>query len=257
MDALNPPGHKRRRTVVLLLLPLFVPATSFAGRPEKIVLARFVHGIEQQQAAFIVEMTYQALGIRIEWINMPPERALVESNAGRLDGEIGRTAAIEETLPNLQRVDVQLLDYAVSAVVRRADGPAPTNAQELARLPSLGVVRGIKLAERMTQGWPQVTTVSDHAVALRMLKAGRLRALLGSVKELRSMADADGWRDDDFSWHEIAKVQVHHYLHRKHEALVPAVRAELRRLKGSRATVLEGLLAAGLVVPVEAGPGQR
>ena len=170
---------------------------------------------------------------------MPGERAIVESNSGRADGETARIAGVEAAYPNLRRLDVPLRMETNSVFVYGAGKSPPASLSQLAQLKQVGIVRGWKVSEEATAGWAGVVRVPSYASALHMLKLGRLDAFLGRTEDTLRAFQHEGLNLADFPNMVVLRFPLYHYLHKKHEALFPGVTQELLRLKAGKDAVVE------------------
>jgi len=196
-----------------------------------------------RQLAYALDIAYGALGVKVNYEQMPGPRALIESNAGRMDGELSRTSTVEESASNLRRVDVPLSFFIASAIVLRNFGPAPTSLDAVSKMASVGVVRGLSTPEYLTRGWPNITSLASYGQALKMLQLGRIDVLLAGDEGARDAMKINHLNARDFEFHTIAKVPTFHYLYKGNEALVPLVGAELMKFKGPHASVLDAVRA--------------
>ncbi|MBC3920834.1 hypothetical protein H8L32_25440 [Undibacterium sp. CY18W] len=208
-----------------------------------IVLPVFVDGLEMRQTRFALEMAYAAIGIKVSFVARPALRALLEADSGQVDGEVVRDNSIEASAPNLVRVDVPMFRYVGSAFVLKGS-ELPTSLEAASRLPSVGIVRGARRVEVETQGWSNLVPINDHGAAVRMLKIGRISTLIGAYEVVKDAILSNQFSENDFSSHEMYSIQVFHYLHKSHADIIPALGLQLNRLKGSQATVLDGLRAS-------------
>lgn len=93
----------------------------------------------------ILQTAYQRLGIDINHIKLPPERALYAVNVGWYDGMIVRSAGVEKQYPNLIRVPVPIFFIDKVAVSKKAGYPI-TSWDSLTPY-SVGYIRGDKTTE--------------------------------------------------------------------------------------------------------------
>jgi hypothetical protein len=198
-----------------------------------------------RQLAYALDIAYGALGIKVIYEPMPGQRALIESNAGRMDGELTRTSTIEESAPNLRRIGVPLSFFIASAIVLKNSGPAPTSLDAVSKMPSVGIVRGLNTPEYLTRGWHNITSLAGYGQALKMLQLGRIDVLLAGDEGARDAIKINHLNEQDFEFHTIARFPTFHYLHKSNEALVPLVSAELVKFKGPHASVLDAVRAGG------------
>jgi ABC-type amino acid transport substrate-binding protein len=196
-----------------------------------------------RQLPHALDIAYGALGIKVNYEQMPGPRALIESNAGRMDGELTRTSTVEESAPNLRRIDVPMSFFVTSAIVLKNSRLAPTSLDAVSKMPSVGIVRGLNTPEHLTRGWPNITSVPSQGQALKMLQLGRIDVLLAGDEGSRDAIKTNHLNERDFEFHAIARLPTFHYLHKSNEALVPLVSAELMKFKGSHASVLDAVRA--------------
>lgn len=214
----------------------------FAQQAQSLRLTRIGHGVEIGRMEAALRGAYEKLGIQLEFIDMPAERAMVESNAGRADGETARIAGMEAAYADLRCVDVPLYLNTNSVFVHGAGREAPTSVPALFSLKRVGIIAGWKASEDATLGWTNVSRVNSYASALQMLKLGRLDAFLGRGEDTLRAMQQENLNPADFPNRIVLRHPLFHYLHKKHEALLPAIAAELRRMKGSRAAVVDSLM---------------
>jgi len=188
-----------------------------------------------------LQAAYRALGVTLEFVRVPAARALLESNAGRIDGELARVAGIESTYPNLRRIEPVLFFNENAVFVLKNQRIAPPDLKALARLPAVGVLNGYKITEELTVGWSNVVRINSYVSALKMLVAGRISAFFGRKEDVQIAITQLGLDASSFDEQVLLSVPLYHYLNSKHEALIPAISAELRRLQGKQGSVLPAL----------------
>lgn len=233
------------RTLLVLLALLASPVR--AGEPanvRKIHLPITVDSVQSRQVRYAIELAYESLGIKVQYTVRPALRAIVEADAGQLDGEVIRPTLIEATYSNLRRVDVPLYMNVASAWVRKQSGAPPGKLPAVQQYKRVGIVRGIQHAEESTKGWTNLVVANSYASGVRMLQMGVIDVLLGGDGPIKDAIDA-AKLGDQFAGNEIYATPLYHYLHKRHADLLPLVQKELNKLKGQQATVLDGVLASG------------
>jgi polar amino acid transport system substrate-binding protein len=214
------------------------------GTARTITLPVTVDSLQARQVRFAIEQAYAAINITVKYAVRPALRALVESDAGQLDGDVIRPVTIEAAYPNLRRVDVPLYMNGASVWVRKESGAAPSTLQALAARKSVGIVRGIQHAETATRGWSNVVVANNYPAAMRMLQTGLIDALLGGDGPIRELFAAGQFDAAQFNGFDIYATPLYHYLNVKHADILPRVQAELSKIRGQHTTVLDGLLAS-------------
>lgn len=233
------PAPQRRRLLGSCLAVGALVSTRVWGElPQTLKLTRIGDGPELAHMEAALTTAYGWLGVTIEFVDMPGERALVESNSGRVDGETARIAGMESRYPALRRVDVPLYINTNSIFVYGNGKPVPTSLSQLSKLGSVGIIRGWKASEDAVAGWNNVERVNSYHSALRMLKFGRLDAFLGRGEDTLLALQKENLSGGDFPSKVVLRFPLFHYLHQKHEALLPVITRELIKLKGAKDAVV-------------------
>lgn len=230
---------QRRHVLVQVMALLTLGSTNVLAEPPRVLrMTRIGRGAALTRMEDALRMVWAKLGYQLEFVDMPGERALVETNDGRTDGETARIAGMEATYPDLRRVDVPLYINTNSTFVYGAGKPIPATVSELRTLASVGIVRGWKASEDATYGWRNVIKVNSYASALQMLKLGRMDAFLGRGEDTLRAIQQEGLNPADFPNKVVLRHSLFHYLHKKHEALLPLVARELLLMKGNNEAVV-------------------
>jgi len=222
-----------------LACPLFAQGPAAATR---LRLPYYADSRNMRQTKFALAQAYARLGIQLDYVLQPSARALLDSENGRLDGELVRWEGLTELAPHLQKVDVPIYLFRTRLFVAAGSRPVPTLAQAR-QLGAVVLVRGVRLPELLAAGWNNTQTVSNFSSGLRMLLAGRVDAFLAAEGAASEAIAQEGLREDEFSSRVVDERYLFHYLHERHAALIPALTEELLKLKSSHPTVLEGLAA--------------
>jgi polar amino acid transport system substrate-binding protein len=152
----------------------------------------------------------------------------VDVNAGFFDAELNRIEGMEQTYPNLVRVPEPNMTMHFVAF---AKADFDTSSWQSIRGRYLGIVRGWKILERNTEGFPNVVFVPTETELFRMLHKDRLDmvlyAKLTGYAALRSLG-YDGIRHLK---PPLASRKMYLYVHERHEALADDIAAALRSMK--------------------------
>jgi polar amino acid transport system substrate-binding protein len=178
-------------------------------------------------AELVVAEAYRRLGMGLEVHRVPGERSLVSANDGLMDGELYRKVGIERDYPNLIIVPVPLQMYEI--VIFTRDTTFIVNGWESLRPFTVGFVRGIKIVEAATVGM-RTEPVPTMQQALQKMTMGRTDVVVGN--RASGLAAAKALKMDDIRvlLPPLASFPVYHYVHRKHEALVPRLTAALQQM---------------------------
>ena len=168
----RPAPCQRRLTMLFSVLALWLGAMVPAGGSESspVVLVTPINTVDTVIGEVILREAYRRLGRPLEIRKYPAERALRLADAGEVDGEVARIDGIAARYENL----VQLrpaINYIEGSVFSR------NTRFDVAGWPSLrphriGIIRGIKFAERNTEGM-NVRKADDYADLFRRLERGQ------------------------------------------------------------------------------------
>lgn len=183
-------------------------------------------------AARVMREAYRRLGLGLEVLSMPGERSLLSANAGESDAELYRKAGIERGYPNLLMVPVPLQNYEIVAFTKTLTQLQPGSWEAL-RPYRLGFVKGIKIVEENTVGM-RTDVVATMLQAFTMLELGRTDIVLANRTSGLATVNAQRFNGVAVLSPPLASFPVFHYLHRKHEALLPRLTAVLRELERER-----------------------
>lgn len=174
----------------------------------------------------ILTEAYAQLGITIELVALPSPRSMELAHRGLLDGELGRIDGVTDMYPNLLKVDWPIIDLDTVAITSH---PTLTFDEKPNLLNfRLGIVRGARINERVTYRPDNAVEVTHSEQLIRMLHTQRIdlaimprsvaQLLLKQDPELRILEPSLGVHP------------IHHYLHRRHHAIVPELQRVLQRM---------------------------
>jgi hypothetical protein len=178
------------------------------------------------------------LGYGFELYSFPAERALVEANSGRMDGEAGRIRfdpALAAKYPNLVRVTEPIVNvawtaYTADPAIRLNDWKDLTGRNLV-----VGYPRGIKVFEKRLPGHvdaKDLYEITDIRQGLRMLRRGRIDVMCGLQSSVDSILAEAEFMDSGITLAgTLEKLPVFPYLHKKHRALAPRLAAALKAMK--------------------------
>lgn len=176
---------------------------------------------------------YLALGYQLQVEHLPAGRSLLMSNKGDYDGELFRIKTATANYPNLLLVPQPLTTLALYAFVR--DGPQHPKGQaawiaQWQQDPKLriGYVRGFKMAEQYGFKGSRVAVTTTRQ-ALEMLKQGKVDLMLDDVASVLQV-EPDLTKAQLYRLPQVlATEQLFHFLHKKHQALIAPLAAELKK----------------------------
>ncbi|MES9858422.1 MAG: transporter substrate-binding domain-containing protein [Sedimenticola sp.] len=177
----------------------------------------------------LAKEVFHRLGIELEVIILPAERALINANNGIEDGNLLRIKGLEKQYPNLIRVPEKMMNsefvgYAVKPIVSR---PGWT------RLSNLIVTypKGWKIFDANTKRAEKVLMVGDPLQMFALLREDRADVALYEKWQGLLQARNAGLQGHKVLNPPFASMEMFMYLNKKHKALVPKVAKTLQQMK--------------------------
>lgn len=191
------------------------------------------------------------LGYAVEVDDPPAERALVNANAGIVDGDGPRIPNLGDIgdYPNLLRVPVELIDVDFVAFTR---GAALEAASWAALAPyNVGIVRGWKILEQNITGARSLVRTKTATLLFGLLANDRIDVAVIDRLSGLAAAHAVGIRDVRVSPRPLARRPMYLHLHNRHAGLVEPLARVLADMKadGSFDRIKDAALGPYLAVP--------
>lgn len=193
---------------------------------------RLLFGVPEQMAFVdnaqrLLQHVYSFLGYSVEFHSMPLLRSLTEADHGHLDGELCRMEGLAERYPNLMRVRVPLCSVQGVAVVSQ-----PLEFSSWEDFAGLRVTyrRGAVGVDSRLPAGTAVILAPDLQKSLDLVVAGRVDAALLARSNLDPWMRASQYEHLHVIPLPFARIDMYHYLHKRHADLVPRVEAALREL---------------------------
>lgn len=215
--------------VLVLNSPLYAPVTS-------------------EKRDGVLDQVYQELskrmGIKFEIHSLlAAERALINVNDGVVDGDVARIPGLEKKYPNMMRVPVAVMKYEMVAFSRDVDFKVA--GTDSIKPYNVGLVRGWKILEQAAIGAKSVTMLESAEQMFSMLDKNRIDiALLEKLEGLQIIANM-GISGIKVLQPNLLEGYWYLYLNKKHEALIPRITAELRKMEkdGTLQRIYDGVLS--------------
>jgi len=176
----------------------------------------------------ILQNAYANLNITFDIKKLPPQRALAESNSGEVDGELFRVAGIDQEFPNLIIVSSPVFTVEGYTAIKRND--ISITHKDSMKPYKVGIVRGVQWAEDLTKGM-NTSVTNDYASAVQMLDKGRIDIILGAKNIMEEEIQRLGLMDIKISDEAIVKLELYHYLNKKHADLVTKISESINSLQ--------------------------
>lgn len=223
-----------KRALGAVLLAVLVVLSSPAATAERALVFGSAAGEPYVRAdgSGYLQRLYAAifaqLGMTVQVLQLPAERALKNANSGFEDGDAMRVGGLEAVYPNLVRIDEPIISMDFITFSAR---PNITIKDWSSLKPYVvALITGWKIAEKNTQGVREVTRTNNADQLFDLLDNGRA-----------DVAIYERWQGASLSARKkskarvvdppLASVAMYLYLHKKHAALVPQVREILIALK--------------------------
>lgn len=174
--------------------------------------------VEGTCAARILTKAYGQLGIAINFIEVPAQRALIATNKGEFDGLLNRISGQETKFTNLIKVNVPICFNYYSFYVRKNNEHIVENIGKY----TIGIKKGNTPLERMFSN-NEVHTTTTYKQLVKMLAQGRLDVIAMNVVSYKVIKN-----DPEFAHltdkirevkYKIPVVNGYHYLAAKNKDL--------------------------------------
>jgi len=244
-----------KKVVLLAVFFFFFCSISYSQEPLRFV--GIINTPDQVVGAEILKLAYERLGIPIIIVEMPGKRALIESSEGRIDGEVHRIFRVGKDYPTLIRVPTPINYIEPTAFSKRRDFSVSGCAD--LKEHRIGIVRGVKHAEDCTEGMENIHIVNNSRLLMQILHRDRVDIVITAringllqIKELNL--------DSIYAMSPpLSREPVYHYLHEKHEALVPKIDRVFKEMEenGTLGRLRERLIGELLEQSMVGAPAEK
>jgi polar amino acid transport system substrate-binding protein len=177
----------------------------------------------------VVKEAFGRAGLKLRMVQVSPERALLNANAGIEDGVSARIAGLEKNYPHLVRVPEKVMDFPFVAFARQSK---LVNVSWDTLVPlSVGHIQGWKIFEQNLKPGTSVTIVDTAEQLFTMLDKNRIDVALYERWLGLALAKKMGIKDIHAIEPALADREMFIYLNKRHADKIPAISAALRALK--------------------------
>jgi polar amino acid transport system substrate-binding protein len=176
----------------------------------------------------IASEAFRRVGAELRLVKLPPERGLINANAGIEDGDLTRIAGLEKHYPNLVRVPEKLVDWEFMAFSKNS---SIASSWPVLRQHAVGHIKGWKIYEQNLATAGQVTTADDADQLFRLLDLDRIEVALYERSLGVALVKQQGLKGVRLLAPPLATREMFIYLHRRHAALAPQLAQALRAMK--------------------------
>lgn len=221
------------RSVVLVLLSILTIGTRTVAAEDTFTISTSYQNLLSNAEGKgmldrILTEAFRRIGFKVEIVYTPTAKSLPDVNAGIMDGEINRIAGMETQFPNLRRISEPNMTMEFVAFSSR---PVVINGWESIQGHEIGLVKGWRILEENTKGFPFVATVPTEIELFTMLRKGRIDLALYDKLTGYAVLKELGYESISHLDPPLAQRDMFLYVHRKHEAIMEKIAASLRAMK--------------------------
>jgi ABC-type amino acid transport substrate-binding protein len=213
---------------LIIGLALLANLTARCAEPEDVLVFSTIERFPDTLAgARVLEEAYRRLGIEIRIEELSGTEALRQSNAGLVDGEVGRIDGASKQFTNLVQVAIPI-SYMQGAVFSK-DPDLHLVGWHSLRPYRVGRVEGVLFSEQGTRGMNTVVA-DDYEELIELLQQDKVDVVVAPYLNGQLAIQAYEGADDLQLNGVLESYLLYHYLHSKHRDLVPAVEKVLKAM---------------------------
>lgn len=216
-----------RRSCALLLCTLFALTPTQASA--KHLTLSTLEGLSiTELCGQVVSEAYSKIDVNVRINLYPAKRSLSVSNGGDVDGELMRIANAEKKYPNLIRIPTSICSMSSRVYSKNPN----LNLEDWSSLKPyrIGIHRGHLYALNGTQGM-QAIQINSNESMFKMLDADRVDVIVAHVPDATRTIGQMRLKNVYPVSPIISDVKLYHYLHKKHQDLVPQIDTALQEME--------------------------
>ena len=224
---------KKIHCLIIILLISVLPVFSQNVNEERIVISTSYNNLLSNSTHtgildLVLIEAFNRIGLNAEIVYSKTANSLADVNSGLADAEMNRVEGMEKNYPNLVRVDepnmiMEFVAFSRSSFV--------VEGWESLRDLNVGIVKGWKILENNTVGFPKVVFVPSETELFRMLDKDRLDVALYSKLTGYDYIKKAGYLRISHLEPPLAKRPMYLYLNNSRAELADEVAAALREMK--------------------------
>ncbi len=177
----------------------------------------------------IVQEAFRRIGVSVKIVYQPPERALVNADAGAIDGDCWRVSGLAARYPNLVMVP-EPVDTAAITVFAKDPAMRITGWADL-RPYNVAYINGWKILEARVRDARSVEKTKGLRPLFTLLDRNHADLVLMDPVMGQEVMRSMGLTGIRMLTPPLIRVDMHIYLHRRHAGLVPRLSEALRQMK--------------------------
>lgn len=218
------PLKETRLLAILLLVIIFFTRPVAANESNTTLI--FNKPLDTEISRLLIKRlnhAYNAIGVEIKVIDFDHKSALTAANAGELDGQIGRVIGISTDYPNLVASHAPLMHLNLVLLTNKSCGSC-----QLSHLKTISHNASYPFAQKYIeqenyQG--EVIASTNLMSQLHMLRNNTIDGIL--VLEYLLDHHIGDQAFDFFERKIVSQKPIHHYLHKKHTAILAKLDQQL------------------------------
>ena len=228
-------NRKRWGSTLLALIPLLFSGTNSAADNSDVLTLNTTTKpplSTPDQQGFLDKVATNALsriGLKLKIMSLPAERALIDANAGVLDGELARVPGIEKTYGNLLFVPENLMDVEFTIFSIKHSDIKP--GWEALNNTSVAFLNGWKILEQNVPKTAEITKVNSPSQLFNLLKLNRVDYIIYEKWGGLALAKSMKIENVNALSPPLAVRHLHMYLHNKHATHISPLTDALTQLK--------------------------
>ena len=185
----------------------------------------------QHPVVLKVQQAYQNIGLQMQLETRPLERLQLEAARGvLLDGNLAAAATLQQVIPQLIRIPVQVYQLELTAFVR-ASWLKPTHWADLQMMRVTYMAGMLSVEARLQQHQIKAATVAlTLEQALQYVAKGRVDVAVLPKAEAEYVLQQMKVQQVQAVQPALELLPMYHYIHQKHQALVGPLTAQLEKL---------------------------
>lgn len=186
--------------------------------------------VEQEIGRLVLPEIYKNLAIDIDITPLPGERAQLEANLGKLDGETMRIWTYGDENSQSIRVPTPYYYLETMPFILKDSNIVIREKSDLKNY-KIGKVRGVKHTNNITQGLNDVYVMNSTENMFKMLLKGKVDVVLTNTLDGNIVLKRLGITNIVPTNHSLAVLPLYHYINQRHKQLVPQVNQEIAQLQ--------------------------
>lgn len=212
----------------LIIGVLWLAATSSSVLAQQVIKVGTLEGAKAFEPA--IAAMYQEIGLKAEFVLLPPERSLKSVESGEIDADLARVVGGTTGYQNMLETNEPMINLQLMAVVKK-DFKATKLAPADLKAYKVGLFRGTKIAEGLVAKLGMDATAANSTLQMyQMLDSGRFDvALASSATPVSAFPEFAGTLKT--LEQPVATSKLIHVVNKKWAAYVPKIDAAIKAMK--------------------------